>query len=137
MEQQIGNFSIFKGVGTEYLQSLSKTACDFKYEPGEIIIKEGDKHSQDVYIIYSGNADVYIGAKKVSSLSDGDIVGELAFLTGNRRYATVKATTPVCLIKIDKEGFLKILHETESGREIEKLVMERLAEDASKHYKIQ
>jgi CRP-like cAMP-binding protein len=137
MEQQIWNFRIFKGVWQEYLDKLSKRACDFKYAPWEVIIKEDDKHSQDVFIISSWEAEVYIWAKKVTDLWAWDLVWELAFLTWNRRYATVKAKSSVCLIKLDKEWFLELLKETKSWKEIEELVMQRLAENASKHYKIQ
>jgi len=136
MEQKIWNFSIFKWLGTEYLKKLSQKSCDFKFNPGEVIIKEWDKHSQDVYIISTWKADVSIWAKKVAELEPGDIVWELAFLTWKRRYATVTANSPVCLIKVNQEGLLKILKETPNWKQIEEIVMKRLAENGSKHYKI-
>jgi len=67
-------------------------ACQFK--KGETIIEEGDS-GDSVYIIKSGKAIVttHVLGKKIdlATLQKGDLFGEVAFLTGRPRTATVTA----------------------------------------------
>jgi CRP-like cAMP-binding protein len=136
MEQRIWNFSIFKWLWINYLKHLSNKACDFNYLPGEIIIKEWDKNNDDIYLISSGEADIYIWRKKIKTIETWDIVWEMASLTNSPRSATVKAKTSVCLIKLNKAWFTKIINETKHWQEIKNIVAKRVHHNASQFGKV-
>ena len=69
-----------------------------RFEEGEVLFKEGE-HSREMYIIRSGAVKVmiYKSGKQfpITELSKGHYVGEMSFLTGTPRSATVVASTPL------------------------------------------
>lgn len=72
-----------------------------KYSPGERIIAEGERGSR-VYILLNGELAVWRGRTELARLKGhGDVVGELAALTGRPRAASVVAATPSELLEID------------------------------------
>jgi anti-sigma regulatory factor (Ser/Thr protein kinase) len=77
----------------------------------QIVFEEGEKSSY-LYYIVSGKFDVFSGDKKISTLTPADIfVGEMSFLLGNRRTATVRSAGRGTLIKIGKEQFINAIKE--------------------------
>ncbi|RMG01429.1 MAG: hypothetical protein D6726_09560, partial [Nitrospirae bacterium] len=66
-------------------------------EEGQVLIKEGDR-SRSVFIILRGTVKIFItiGGKDmdIAKLGPGDIFGEMAFITGNPRSATVVSSSP-------------------------------------------
>lgn len=72
-----------------------------RYEPGEKIISEGDVGST-VYVLLSGELSVWRGETELARLTGpGDVIGELAALTGSPRAATVIAASQSELLAID------------------------------------
>jgi PAS domain S-box-containing protein len=77
---------------------LKKYTVDFPV--GESLFLEGDS-SQDMYILVSGRLEIYKDDKKISEITEpGSMVGEMSYLLGSRRTATVKAGTDVKVIHI-------------------------------------
>lgn len=74
------------------------------YQAGEILINEGED-SQDAFFLYSGEAAAYkkldgddreLGTeRKLGTLGEGQLFGEMAYLLKEKRTATVKAETVV------------------------------------------
>jgi CRP-like cAMP-binding protein len=66
-----------------------------------------------MFVIVSGAVDVAIrdGGKdrRVATLGDGDVVGEMSLLTGARRTATVTALKPTVTLEINREALAPIL----------------------------
>ena len=69
-----------------------------RFEEGDVLFKEGE-NSREMYIIRSGTVKVmiYKNGKKfpITELSKGHYVGEMSFLTGTPRSATVVAASPL------------------------------------------
>ena len=91
------------------------------YDPHEIIVLEGDP-GDALYIIESGkafvcNEDKKNGRKRIGELLAGDIIGELALLTGAARAATVSAATAVTVLQLRRKDFegLSQIYPTLSG----------------------
>ena len=73
------------------------------FESGQTIFLEGDD-SQDLFILVSGQVDVIKGKEKISEITGaGALFGEMSFLLGARRTATIKARDEVKTIRIPKE----------------------------------
>lgn len=75
------------------------------FSPGQRIIEEGDS-GDSIFLIKSGQADVvaHILGKEIelATLSNGDVFGEVAFLTGRPRTASVIAIDKLEVIEFDR-----------------------------------
>jgi len=73
-----------------------------RHEPGETIIREEEK-GDSFFVIVSGEVSVSIEGKEIGRLSRGESFGEMAFLLGRRRAATIKALSETSLLKLNPE----------------------------------
>jgi len=105
------------------------------FETGQVIFFEGDD-SQDLYILVSGNLDVFKGNKKISQITGtGSLFGEMSFLLEARRTATAKAAGDVTAICIPKEEVCTFLSEFPSvAWEISRVLAQRLDETSQVLY---
>ena len=96
---------------------LRKLAERLRYAPfakGNVIAKQGTPAQHWLFIIISGEAEVYLegtgGEKRILNvLSNGAFFGEMSLMTGSPRVASVIAKTDVECYRLDKEAFEEIL----------------------------
>ncbi|MCB9640232.1 MAG: cyclic nucleotide-binding domain-containing protein [Myxococcales bacterium] len=79
-------------------------------EAGDLLIEEGTD-GDCMYITLEGQLIVTRGEVEIAVLSQGDHVGEMALLSQKPRSASVRAVEPSRLVVIERDGFLKLLHE--------------------------
>ena len=98
-----------------------------EFAAGHIIFLEGDA-SQDLYILVSGRLAILKGNKKISEVTDkGALFGEMSFLLGAKRTASVKTKSTVRAICIPKEEVTTFLGEFPGlAWEITRLLAQRL-----------
>lgn len=88
-------------------QLEQRYAC--QWEADKVLFREGEA-SQDLYILISGALDVLKGDQKIDQISEpGSIFGEMSWLLGSRRTATIRAKTPsrtLCIPRDEVEHFL-------------------------------
>jgi len=83
------------------------------YEPGEIIIRQGEigKH---MYVIQTGKVEIFLlkdGQElKLAELGQGEIFGEMSIFENEVRSASVRALTKARLLTVDKKNFLRRVH---------------------------
>ena len=89
----------FEGFSDGMIQEVMKVAKWESFPADHVLIKEG---SQDggFYIIVNGQLSVSRDEKAIGSIDPGQCVGEIAYLTGQRRSATVKTLTKVATLHI-------------------------------------
>ncbi|MDJ0869828.1 MAG: cytochrome P450 [Myxococcota bacterium] len=98
-----------------------------RFAPGERLFAEGDP-ARDCYVIVDGEAEVTVAGRFLSSVGEGESVGEMGLLDQGPRTATVVARTPVTVQVIDAGGFDRLLDETPSvTRALLRQVSRRLA----------
>ena len=90
----------------------------------------------DLYILVSGELDILKGNKKISEVTEtGSFFGEMSFLLGTRRTATVKASNDVTAIAIPKEEITTFLSEFPNvASEMTKILAKRLDETSQELY---
>jgi CRP-like cAMP-binding protein len=100
---------LFEVLGDEDRAALVKEMELEQHQQGDIIIHEGEPGSS-MYVITSGEVKVYTrgtgqnGAKVyLAKLGEGDFFGEVSVLTGKPRTATITASQPTELLRLDKE----------------------------------
>lgn len=100
---------LFKEVPTEALESMAKDSRLLRFAPGEPMISSGEE-STAMYVILAGEGIVELGTKEVARVAAGDVFGEIAFITGSVRSATVRAgTRAVEAVEIDEAGLRNLL----------------------------
>jgi cAMP-dependent protein kinase regulator len=78
------------------------------HEEGSVIISEGEPGTS-MYVISSGEVKVFTrntnktGSVYLAKLGEGDFFGEVSVLTGKPRTATITASRPTELLRLDKE----------------------------------
>ena len=121
---------------------LEKTLKDPKlkvfskeFKAGSNIFVEGES-SQDLYMLISGKLEVLKGNKKITDISrTGSLFGEMSFLLGVKRTATIKAASEVKTICIPRDKISFFLNEfPDVSEEITKILAERLEETSQMLY---
>ena len=84
------------------------TAGFQNFQPGEIMIKEGDE-AEHVYTIISGKSDVFAESVKVGEIGEDEVFGAMAVFTGEKRSATVQARTPCTIMAVPKDEFVHLI----------------------------
>ena len=71
-----------------------------QFDPGQTILIEGEL-DRSFYVIVSGRVDVMKGAQLVGELGGGMCFGEMGFISGEKRTATVVSKTDVWVMKVN------------------------------------
>lgn len=75
---------------------------------GEAMIKEG--HTSDgLYVVLSGEVDVLVKGRKVASLREGEVFGEMSLLLRSPATATVTAARHTSVLRLPREDFDRII----------------------------
>ena len=79
------------------------------FEPGEIIFRQGDRGDR-LYIVVDGEVDIVREEPEgepaiLAHLGPGECFGEMALVSDNPRNATVRSSTSVNLLTMDREAF--------------------------------
>lgn len=68
--------------------------------PGEVLLRQGET-GFDLFLLLDGVLEVDVDGKVVAEVGPGAIVGERALLGDGRRTSTLRATTPVRVVRVD------------------------------------
>ena len=96
----------------EAVAAIERLSTEQVLAPDEVLFQQGDK-GDSMYIVARGAAYVLRqpengGPSLHGVLGSGDIVGEMALLTGEARSATIRAATTLTLFRIEREAFRKL-----------------------------
>jgi CRP-like cAMP-binding protein len=105
---------LFEGLPKAHLSRVAALAEESEYHAGRVIVKRDDP-GRAFYVIVEGAAKVVKGrivtSRGEARLGPGDFFGELSLLDGDARSASVVATTPLTVIRIERTGFRRLLRE--------------------------
>jgi cAMP-dependent protein kinase regulator len=108
-QRQVPVSPLFEVLTDEERAALVKEMELEQHAEGDVIITEGEPGSS-MYVIAHGEVKVYTrgaGGKGanvyLAKLGEGDFFGEVSVLTGKPRTATITASQPTELLRLDKE----------------------------------
>lgn len=116
IEEFLKDIEIFKGLNAKELKMIANVCLTKKYKEGEVIFSKGDT-SEQMYILKSGRCDVKISTGGVAEtytiypLKPGDIFGEVGFIDGSPRSATVKSNKEVEVVELPRDAFATLCME--------------------------
>jgi CRP/FNR family cyclic AMP-dependent transcriptional regulator len=97
---QLKRIPLFADVPDESLRQIATFATSEEWPEGKQIVKEGG-YSNQFFAVEEGTAKVERAGQQIAELGPGDVFGEQGLLEKQERSATVTATSPIKLIKID------------------------------------
>jgi CRP-like cAMP-binding protein len=95
---------------------------------GETLFNQGEE-GNSAYMIIHGVMDVLVDGKKISSMRDGEVFGEMALILDQKRSATIVSNQSTELISISKENLNEII--ASSSANVKKIIIE-LCDELSK-----
>lgn len=98
--------------------------------PNDVVFWENTT-GDHIYYIVSGEYEVFVGGKLIARLTPSDVfMGEMSFLLGNRRTATVIAATPGKLVEISRQAFTEAVKQYPNyGIFLSKMLARRLRDN--------
>ena len=102
---------IFSELSDDEARRLAAFATETSIAEGQILMKQGD-YSTELIGIQEGSADVIRDGKKIASLGEGDLIGEMGLLEREPRNADVIATSPMRVMKLTHWEIRRMSEET-------------------------
>jgi CRP-like cAMP-binding protein len=92
-------------------QALLRSVGVEPFVPDQVLIKAGDP-GDCFFILVEGDVAVQttsmFGTRTVATIRAGSVFGEIAFLDGGKRTATVRALTGGTMVRVSRASFLAI-----------------------------
>jgi len=93
------NVPFFENFDREQVREILNASNMIKVKKGKVVVAEGEI-DDSFYIILSGRAAVKKEKKAIATIGRGECFGEMSYLSGKARIATVSAATDCVLLKI-------------------------------------
>ena len=126
--QALKGVPLFEGLSRRELVQLERVCDDLEVEPGRVLCREGEV-GREFFVLVDGKVQVTRKGRRISTLTGGDFLGEIALLTELPRTATVTAETPVRLFVLTSREFHAVL---DRNRNVERKVLQTLARRLAK-----
>ena len=104
-----GRIPLFAGLSKSALRSVVTAATEIDVTDGTVIVEEG-KSDRFLYVLLSGSAAVIRGGRRRDTIGPGEFFGELAFLDGGPRSATVVASADSRLLILSPREMDALIH---------------------------
>ena len=95
----VNSVSFFKNFSKDQVKEILKSSSVYKVPRGDAIVAEGEI-DDSFFVLLSGKAVVQKNNKNIAVISRGECFGEMAYLSGQARAATVVAKTDSILMEI-------------------------------------
>jgi len=105
--------------------------CDeVSLDKGELLFEAGEV-GDSMFVIVSGEVDVVRGGQVIARLGGGECVGEMAALDWEPRSATVRASAPTQLVRLERNDLMDLLTDyPELVRSLARVLVERIRRTA-------
>ena len=108
--QNLQKVSLFSGCSKRELQHIAKAGDVITMTDGTTIVDQGQM-GREAFVILSGSVLVRRGGRKITTLAEGDVVGELSLLDHGPRTASAICVGDCTLFVLDQRHFRQVLEE--------------------------
>ena len=106
--QHFASIPLFSKCTKRQLQEIGRVATELRLRAGKALARQGEV-GFEVFILLDGTASVTRDGQRVATLAAGDVVGELAVISGHPRNATVVAETELRILVLNHAGLDQLL----------------------------
>ena len=106
--RHLASVPVFSNCTKAQLQEIGKVADELILPAGKILTRQGEV-GFEMFILLDGTAAVARDGQRVATVTAGDVVGELAVLSGHPRNATVTAETELRVLVLTHRGMDQLL----------------------------
>lgn len=126
----LGRSDVFAGLGLDTIMQIADRFDAVDHPAGDTVFREGDR-GDSFYVIARGEVAVYkglgISRRELVRLAAGDVFGEMALISNEPRTATVIATAPTCLLRLNQQNFTILMDQNERfAQRILRMISKRL-----------
>jgi CRP-like cAMP-binding protein len=104
----------FGGLDSAKLKLLAFTSRALRFAPGEVLMRKGES-ADSAYVILEGEVEIIgetaAGEFVVAVVGRNELQGEMGVILNAPRGATVRAKTPVRVLRIAGDVFLRLISE--------------------------
>ena len=115
---------LFERCTKKELREIASIADELQVPAGKALAVEGAS-GREFLVVVEGSAEVRRRGRKVNLLGDGDLLGEIALVTGRPRTASVTTLEPTRVLVLTERDFRRLMRELPS---IQAKVLHALAE---------
>lgn len=109
MMHLLSGFAFFKSIDESNLDKVIQFFSVKTFKPGAVIIRKGEIGG-NFFIIASGTVNVLNeGGVAISTLSKGDVFGEMSLICNAKVSATIQVKETAAILYIDRDNFSKII----------------------------
>ncbi|MFL6165745.1 MAG: DHA2 family efflux MFS transporter permease subunit [Ornithinibacter sp.] len=104
----LSELPLFSALPTAARNRLERATRVVDLPAGAVLIRQGDPPGS-AFAVRTGRLEVLVDGAVVRELGPGQVLGELALLTGEQRSATVRARRDTTLVEIPRSAFEDVL----------------------------
>lgn len=105
---RMGDVELLRRLPPHELQAIAPLLKPLRVAANTVLCQEGAP-GDSLYIILAGEAEVRKGEQIMATLGPGEVIGEMALLTGEPRSATVIAHSAMDLYQLRQQDFQRLL----------------------------
>ncbi|MDT4938869.1 MAG: hypothetical protein QOG80_2540 [Pseudonocardiales bacterium] len=106
--EQLSTFKTFSGCDKDDFTALVNAGGVTQLPGGWPFVTQGEP-ADACYILLTGEARVFMQRNEIAHLGPGDVIGEMAFLSGGQRGATVTSSSKVSALRIENDDLRAII----------------------------
>ncbi|WP_372365145.1 cyclic nucleotide-binding domain-containing protein [Candidatus Uabimicrobium sp. HlEnr_7] len=109
-QKMIENIDLFKSISPEKQKIIAQRLGVKNFAKGEVIFSEGS-WGNEAFVICEGETQILKGETCLATLKRGDIFGEMAIISKERRSATVVASQKLKVLFLKEKVLKSLIHE--------------------------
>lgn len=108
------------------IEIFSHNTTKITIQAGQALFREGEEGNQ-MYVLETGTAEVYVRNQLLETLEHGSIVGEMGLVSPGPHSASVLAKTDCAFVAVDEKRFQFLVQQTPFfAIQVMRLMAERL-----------
>lgn len=105
---KLQELNIFQGAPPEIFETLASKVRSVAFMPKQDVCTQGEDADR-LFFIIRGTVDVLVNEEKLTSLSEGDLFGEMAWLLQKPRSATIRTTSYGKFMELSFQDFAEAI----------------------------